>query len=318
MPTALKIAVLAGGSSAEAEVSRSSAGGIASALRTWGHEVVVIELDRELVGALRAVDPDVVFPMLHGPPGEDGTVQGLLAMLGMPFVGSGVQGSAAAMDKYLAKALFRAAGLPVVDDVLIAPETDSEAAAERIRTAIGDRVVIKPRRQGSALGVTLLPNGGNLVQPLREALGYGGGALVERHVTGTEATVGVLDEHGADAVPLPVTEITVADGEWYDFDNRYTPGKSEHIIPARLPETRLRELEDYAVRAHRCLGLRDFSRADFIVGDSVWLLEVNALPGMTSTSLFPDACRAAGIDFAEMAERLALSALRRGPDRTEQ
>ncbi len=318
MSNALKIAVLAGGNSAEAEVSRSSAGGIAAALRTWGHEVVVIELDRELVGALRALDPDVVFPMLHGPPGEDGTVQGLLAMLGMPFVGSGVQGSAAAMDKYLAKALFRAAGLPVVDDVLIAPETSPEAAAERVLTEIGDRVVIKPRRQGSALGVTLMPRGGDLVPPLREALEYGGGALVERHVAGAEATVGVLDEHGADMLALPVTEITVADGEWYDFDNRYTPGKSEHIIPARFPETRLGELEDYALRAHRCLGLRDFSRADFIVGDSVWLLEVNALPGMTSTSLFPDACRATGIDFPEMAERLTLSAFRRGPDRIDQ
>lgn len=318
MPSALKIAVLAGGNSAEADVSRSSAGGIAAALRTWGHEVIVIELDRELVGALRALDPDVVFPMLHGPPGEDGTVQGLLAMLGTPFVGSGVQGSAAAMDKYLAKALFRAAGLPVVEDVLIAPGTKPEAAAERIRTELGDRVVIKPRRQGSALGVTLLPCGGDLVQPLREALGYGGGALVERHIAGAEATVGVLDEHGAGEVALPVIEVTVADGEWYDFENRYTPGKSEHIIPARFPEARLRELEDYAVRAHRCLGLRDFSRADFIVGDSVCLLEVNALPGMTTTSLFPDACRAIGIDFAEMAERLALSALRRGADRTEQ
>ena len=213
MANALKIAVLAGGNSAEAEVSRSSAGGIASALRTWGHEVTVIELDRELVGALRALDPDVVFPMLHGPPGEDGTVQGLLAMLGMPFVGSGVQGSAAAIDKYLAKALFRAAGLPVVEDVLIAPETDPEAAAERIRSELGDRVVIKPRRQGSALGVTLLPQGGDLVQPLREALEYGSGALVERHVAGAEATVGVLDEHGAGEVALPVIEVTVADGE---------------------------------------------------------------------------------------------------------
>ena len=318
MATALRIAVLAGGNSAEAEVSRSSAGGIAAALRAGGHEVAVIELDRELVNALRAFAPDVVFPMLHGPPGEDGTVQGLLAMLGLPFVGSGVQGSAAAMDKYLAKALFRAEGLNVAGDVLVAPGASAEAAAEAATDKLGERAVVKPRRQGSALGVTLLPDGGDLVEPLREALEFGSGALVERYQVGREATVAVLDEHGRPPIALPVIEITVASGEWYDYDNRYTPGKSEHIVPAEFPQDCLDELADAALRAHRCLGLRDLSRADFVVGDDgIYLLEVNALPGMTATSLYPDACRAVGIDFAELAERLVLSALRRGPERTE-
>ena len=318
MATPLRIAVLAGGNSAEAEVSRSSAGGIAAGLRTWGHEVDVIELDRELVSALRAFAPDLVFPVLHGPPGEDGTVQGLLAMLGLPFVGSGVQGSAAAMDKYVAKALFRAEGLPVADDVLIAPGISAEQAADTVFGELGDRVVIKPRRQGSALGVTLLPDGGDLVAPLREALEYGGGALVERFETGREATVAVLDEPGREAIALPVIEITVAKGEWYDYDNRYTPGKSQHIVPADFPSACLEQLADAALRAHRCLGLRDLSRADFVVADDdIYLLEVNTLPGMTATSLYPDACRTVGIDFAELAERLALSALRRGPERTE-
>lgn len=318
MATALRIAVLAGGNSAEAEVSRSSAGGIATGLRTWGHEVDVIELDREVVNALRAFAPDVVFPVLHGPPGEDGTVQGLLAMLGLPFVGSGVQGSAAAMDKYVAKALFRAEGLPVAEDVLFAPGVPAEEAADVVFERLGDKVVIKPRRQGSALGVTLLPDGGDLVGPLREALEYGGGALVERFETGREATVAILDEHGREALALPVIEITVAKGEWYDYENRYTPGKSQHIVPAEFPTACLEQLADAALRAHRCLGLRDLSRADFVVGDDdIYLLEVNTLPGMTATSLYPDACRAVGIDFAELAERLALSALRRGPERTE-
>ena len=316
MPTSLRIAVLAGGNSAEAEVSRSSAGGIAQALRTCSHEVAVIEIDRELVSALRAFAPDVVFPMLHGPPGEDGTVQGLLAMLGLPFVGSGVQGCAAAMDKYVAKALFRAEGLKVVEDVLIAPGASADAAAELVHDQLGERVVVKPRRQGSALGVTLLPEGGDLVGPLREALEFGGGALVERFVTGREATVGVLDEHGRDPVALPVIEITVASDEWYDYDNRYTPGKSQHIVPAGFPQPCLDRMADMALRAHRCLGLRDLSRADFVVGEDIHLLEVNALPGMTATSLYPDACRAVDVEFAELAERLTLSALRRGPERT--
>ena len=309
----MKVAVLAGGASAEAEVSRSSAAGVAKALTTRGHDVVTTEADAGLVDALRAFGPDVVFPMLHGPPGEDGTVQGLLAMLGLPFVGSDVRGCALAMDKHVAKALFRAESLPVADDVLVAPGAHPETAARTVVAALGERVVVKPLRQGSALGLTPLPDGGDLVAPLRQALAFGDGALVERFEDGREITVGVLGEHGAAPVPLPVIEIVVAAGEWYDYENRYTPGKSEHVAPD-LPAGRLQTLQQYAVRAHRCLGLRDFSRADFVVGERISLLEVNALPGMTPTSLFPDACRMMGVDFGELADRLVRSALRRGPD----
>ncbi len=309
----MKVAVLAGGDGAEAAVSRSSAAGIAEALEGRGHEVSVVELDAALVDALRDSPPDVVLPMLHGPPGEDGTVQGLLTMLELPFVGSGVLGSAVAMDKHVAKALFRQAGLPVADDVLIEAGAEAEAAARAVAVELGDRVVVKPLRQGSALGVTPLPDGGDLIAPLREALAFGDGVLVERFHAGREITVGVLDEHGAQPLALPVIEIVVAAEEWYDYTNRYTPGRSEHVIPAPLPNGQLQELERLAVRAHQCLGLRDLSRADFIVGDDgIWILEVNALPGMTPTSLYPDACRAIGIDFGELAERLAESALRRG------
>lgn len=309
----MKIAVLSGGTSVEADVSRSSAAEVAKALTTHGHAVVTIEADAGLVDALRSFGPDVVFPMLHGPPGEDGTVQGLLAMLGLPFVGSDVRGCALAMDKHVAKALFRAANVPVADDLLIAAGSDARAAAEQVVARLGERVVVKPLRQGSALGLTPLPDGGDLVAPLRQALAFGDGALVERFEDGREITVGVLDEHGAAPVALPVIKVVVAAGEWYDYENRYTPGKSEHVAPD-LPADRLHTLQRYAVQAHRCLGLRDFSRADFVVGDRIHLLEVNALPGMTSTSLFPDACRRMGVDFGELADRLAHSALRRGPD----
>ena len=315
--------MLAGGSSAEAEVSQSSAAGVATALRERGHRVDVVEVDDGLIDKLRALAPDVVFPMLHGPPGEDGTVQGLLAMLGLPFVGGGVLGCAVAMDKHVAKALFRAEGLTVADDILIAAGSDPAEAADRVHARLGSRVVVKPLRQGSALGLTPLPNGGDLVAPLREALAFGDGVLVERYVLGKEITVGVLDEHGSEAVALPVIEIAVAEGEWYDYRNRYTPGRSEHRVPNLAP-AELEALQRMALRAHRCLGLRDLSRADFVVGDApaggrtprmeAVLLEVNALPGMTPTSLYPDACRSLGLDFGELAERLAESALRRGPD----
>ena len=310
----LTVAVLAGGDSAEATVSRSSAAGVAAALERRGHRCHTVEVAADLAEQLRAIAPDVVFPMLHGPPGEDGTVQGLLAMLGLPFVGSGVQGCATAMDKHVAKALFRAEGLPVADDVLVAADSDAGCAAQAVAAKLGCRVVVKPRRQGSALGLTPLPNGGDVAGALRTALAFGEGALVERHVPGREITVGVLHEHGQPPEALPVIEIAVAEGEWYDYRNRYTPGRSEHRQPT-LPAAQLAELQALAVRAHLCLGLRDLSRADFVVGDLICLLEVNTLPGMTPTSLYPDACRAHGIDFEELAERLVRSALRREADR---
>ena len=312
----MKVAVLAGGSSAEAEVSQSSAAGVAAALQERGHEAHIVEADRNLIDRLRALKPDVAFPMLHGPPGEDGTVQGLLAMLGLPFVGSSVQGCAVAMDKHVAKALFRAEGLPVADDILIAADDDPAEAAARIEAYLGDRVAVKPLRQGSALGLTPLPNGGDLIAPLREALAFGDGVdgvLVERYVAGREVTVGVLDVYGAPPLALPAIEIAVAQGEWYDYRNRYTPGRSEHRVP-NLPPAHLAELEQLALRAHRCLGLRDLSRTDFIVGTETVVLEVNTLPGMTPTSLYPDACRMLGMDFGDLTERLAQSALQRGPD----
>ena len=308
----MKVAVLAGGSSPEADVSRSSAAGVAAALQARGHQADIVDVDGHLVDRLRALEPDVVFPMLHGPPGEDGTVQGLLAMLGLPFVGSGVQGCAVAMDKHVAKALFRAEGLPVADDLLIAAGSDPAEAAAHVEARLGASVVIKPLRQGSALGLTPLPNGGDLIAPLREALAFGDGVLVERYVLGKEITVGVLDVYGGQARALPVIEIAVAKGEWYDYRNRYTPGRSEHRAPS-LPPRQLDELQQLALRAHRCLGLRDLSRADFIVGDETVVLEVNTLPGMTPTSLYPDACRQLGIDFGQLTERLAQGALRRGP-----
>lgn len=308
--------MLAGGNSAEASVSRSSAAGVARALESRGHAVTVVEVDGALTGTLHEVAPDVVFPVLHGPPGEDGTIQGLLTMLGLPFVGSDVRGCAAAMDKHVAKALFRAAGLPVADDVLVEAGTPVAVAESRTAAVFGSPhpgVVVKPLRQGSALGVTPVPAGEALEAPLKEALAFGDGVLVERFMPGKEITVGVLDEQGREPIALPVIEIAVAAGEWYDFVNRYTPGKSEHIIPPDLPGATLHALQDMALQAHRCLGLRDLSRADFVVGDDICLLEVNNLPGMTPTSLYPDACKAVGISFGSLADRLVQSALRRGP-----
>lgn len=312
--TVFNVAVLMGGPSAEAAVSRVSAAEVAKGLEAAGHRTTVIELDRHCAARLLELAPDVVFPALHGPPGEDGTVQGFLEMLGLPYVGSGVHGSAMAMDKSLAKVAFRRAGLPVAEDLVVDPACAVAEAAAHVRRTLGDRVVIKPLRQGSALGITRLPNGGDLEGPLRDALGFGHGVLVEPYVSGREITVGVLDLHGREAVVLPVIEIRTASDEWYDYTNRYTPGRSQHVLPAPLPEPVLADLQRIALDAHRALGMRDLSRADFLVtdGDDIVLLEVNSLPGMTPTSLFPEGAAAIGMAFPRLMDALVRSAQARG------
>jgi len=307
------VAVLMGGPSAEAEVSRASAKEVATALKHRGHRAELLELDHATAEHLARLSPQAVFPALHGPPGEDGTVQGFLEILGYPYVGSGVHGSAVAMDKALAKAVFRDHDLPVADHIQLACDADAAAAAAEVESRFGSRVVVKPMGQGSAIGVTPLANGGDVLSALESALSYGGGALVEPYVLGREITVGVLDLEGESAQALPVIEIRTAGDQWYDFHNRYTVGSSEHIIPAPLSDKTNLALQEIALNAHRSLGLKDLSRADFIVTDSddIVLLEVNTLPGMTPTSLFPDGARAIGISFPELMERLVASALRR-------
>jgi D-alanine-D-alanine ligase len=308
-----RVAVLMGGPSAEAEVSRASAREVAAALQQRGHDAQLLELDDNTANTLAQLQPDVVFPALHGPPGEDGTVQGFLEILGYPYVGSDVHGSAVAMDKALAKAVFAEHKLPIAEHLVLAADAHPDEAVARIESELGDRVVVKPLGQGSAIGVTPLPNGGDLLPAVTAALSYGGGALIEPYVMGREITVGVLDLNGHEPVPLPVIEIRTASDQWYDYHNRYAQGASEHIIPAQLTDATNKTLQQIALSAHQALGLKDLSRADFIVSDSeeIVLLEVNTLPGMTPTSLFPDGARAIGISFPELMEKLVISALAR-------
>ena len=307
------VAVLMGGPSAEAEVSRNSAREVAAALKLAGHTAELVELDHQVTGHLMTLQPDVVFPALHGPPGEDGTVQGFLEILGLPYVGSDVHGSAIAMDKAIAKAVFKRADLPVADDLLFAADSSVADAERAILERFGARVVIKPLRQGSAIGVTPIANGGDLTAGLRAALALGDGVLVEPYVLGREITVGVLDLEGHAAEALPVIEIRTATDEWYDYRNRYAQGGSEHIIPAPLGAELNDLLQRIAIDAHLALGLRDLSRADFIVTDrdEIVLLEVNTMPGMTPTSLYPDGARAINIEFHELMDKLVVSAMAR-------
>ena len=308
------IAVICGGPSKEADVSRSSAREVVKALESVGARVASFELDHDLTRKLLASTVEVVFPVLHGSPGEDGTVQGYLDILGLPYVGSGVHASASAMDKSLAKAIFGRAGLPVCRDLVFGPRARATDAAKLTRATLGDRVVVKPLKQGSAIGVTPVMNGGDLVAPFELALSFGDGALVEPFVLGREVTVGVLDLEGEAPRAFPPIEIKTPTGTWYDFKHRYTVGESEHLIPANVSAAVRAKLERVAIDAHVALGCSDLSRADFIVADDdeIVLLEVNTLPGMTPTSLYPDGARAIGLSFAALMEALVESAVRRG------
>lgn len=311
MTRELTVAVLMGGPSAEAVVSRNSATQIIDALQQKGHLAHPIELDNNLANALAALQPDVVFPALHGPPGEDGTVQGFLEISGYRYVGSNVRGSALAMDKHVAKLICSQHDLPVLPDKVVNQGEDIEKVALIIQQTMGSSLVIKPLNQGSAIGITPLPNGGDLVAALQKALPFGA-CLVEPFLIGKEVTVGVLERRDG-LLAHPVIEISTEDGQWYDYDNRYTAGQSDHIIPARLDSLTLTRLQEIALTAHRALGLRDLSRADFIVADDgqIALLEVNSLPGMTPTSLYPDGAQHLGYSFAELIDLLVTQATQR-------
>jgi len=312
------VAVVCGGPSAEAEVSRSTGECITEALRETYESVSLMELEEFVSDGLGATVADVVFPAFHGPPGEDGTFQGFLEIHGLPYVGCGVLASACGQDKVVAKQLFRVRDLPVADDVVVHRREGAASGAERARSALGDDVVVKPSSQGSALGVVFGDDLVDLESAIEQAFVYGHRVLVERRVRGTEITVAVLEkEEGPEA--LPVVEITTPEGSWYDYEHRYTPGLSEHIVPAPLPEEQYGRTQEVSVGAFEALECRDLSRVDLVVpedGEPV-ILEVNTMPGMTPTSLYPDAARAAGIPFEELVVLFVERAWarRRGTDR---
>jgi D-alanine-D-alanine ligase len=276
-----------------------------------------------LPAELEARRVDVVFPVTHGPLGEDGCLQGLLEVLDLPYVGSGVLASALGANKPEAKLLFRDAGLPVADGVLVARGQDLALRSRAIRAVLGQAVVVKPAAGGSAIGVTRVrvddPDA-VLQGALASSLANDPRALVERFVPGLEVTCGVLEDGHGQATALPPTLIQSKASDWYDFTSRYRAGGSEHRCPAPLASSVSARVQDVAVRAHRAIGARDLSRVDFVVPsadhpDGVTLLEINTLPGMTATSLFPEAAQVAGISFSRLCDGLVQRALAR-PRRT--
>ncbi len=291
-----RVAVLYGGISAEREVSLSSGRQVIAALRAEGFDVTPVEVGPDLRTTLAALDPkpDAVFNALHGRFGEDGAIQGVLDWLGIPYTHSGVRASALAMDKAAAKAVFAAAGLPVAKGrVIDIAELDAADPLPR-------PYVVKPLNEGSSVGVSIMREGGNSRAAVLEGWRYGPQAMVEEYIPGRELTVGVMGGRA-----LTVTEIAPRHG-FYDYDAKYADGGSSHIVPAVLPAETTAQAMDVAVAAHRALGCRGASRADFRYDDTqgapgrLVLLEVNTQPGLTPTSLLPEQAAHAGIGFGAL------------------
>jgi D-alanine-D-alanine ligase len=308
----VRVAVLKGGRSLEREVSLRSGANAGAALRRLGHDVLDVDPDQHLVRTLRAERPDAAFIALHGKGGEDGTVQELLEILEIPYTGPGVLACGRAMDKVVAKAHFAAAGLPTPPAYAFSQDAFRELGAAEaipdILERLGLPIMVKPASQGSALGIALVREPGQVSAALMSALAYDDRVLLERFVAGRELAVSVLGT--ADPWALPVVEAIPREREFYDFEARYTPGLTELESPARLSDPTAQEAARIALECYRALGCRGFSRVDMILDgeERLWVLEINAIPGMTDTSLLPKAAEAAGLGFDEVVERILAEA----------
>jgi D-alanine-D-alanine ligase len=331
----MKIAVLFGGTSEERDVSIASAAQIIPVLRRLGHDVFAVDTatgrlppadEQKLLTAGVAPEPpsstvmadmrgratalspaafdiratDVVFLALHGGSGEDGRIQSMLDLAGLSYTGSNHIASAAAMDKDMSKRLFRSVDVPTADWLM------SPTSVDAVSAKLGWPVVVKPNKQGSTVGLTVVRESSQLAGAIERAHAFDSEVMIEKFVPGREFTVGILD-----GVALPVGEI-IAPGEVFDYQAKYQKGGAREVFPADIPVAESKTMQEYAVRAHSVLKLGSYSRIDFRRDSAgrFWCLEANSLPGMTATSLLPQAAKAAGIDFAELLDRICKGAVK--------
>jgi D-alanine-D-alanine ligase len=338
----MKIAVLMGGTSAERDVSLASGAGVVSGLKAAGHDVIPIDTARgykalkmeevkqisqvkaqppsieelaKYAGELtiKAINPadlrgvDVVFIILHGGAGENGTIQALLDLACIPYTGSGVLASALAMDKYMSKQIFLANNIPTPDFFIVdrdeKPTNDS--IDKKIRQGVGYPAIIKPNCQGSSVGLSFVKDVSELAIAVELGFRYDSRLLIEKYIAGREFTVSVLGDE-----PLPLVEI-VPEGGLYDYEHKYIAGKTNKVCPVNLPEDLQKMIQTIGINAFRALGCRGFGRVDcrLAENDQPYCLEVNTLPGMTATSLVPKAARVAGMEFPQLLERICRIAI---------
>ncbi len=315
MPKKLHIALVAGGVSGERAVSLSGAASVEKALDSEKFMVQRYDPATDLARlAGDAPEIDFAFILLHGLFGEDGTMQGFLDLLGVPYQGSGVLGSAIAMDKQLAKELYALSGLPVADSIILTSRDQIDAAA--LGQRFGLPVVVKPVHEGSSLGLSLAQTEQELLAGIERALSHDSHVMVERYIKGRELTVGVLGNNELEA--LPVIEI-VPDKKFsfFDYDAKYLPGATEEICPAPVDDAITSLAQQHAVAAHKALRLRGYSRTDMILAADgcLYLLETNTIPGMTATSLMPQAAAVHGLAFPQFLERLVALGMEDRPKR---
>jgi len=306
--TKLRLALIAGGNSAEREVSLNSGEQVYQALNKSKYDISRYDPKDDLERLARdAANLDVALVIMHGRGGEDGALQGMLDLLGLPYQGSGVLGSALAMNKELSKMLYQQAGLKVSRALFL---NRGEALDLRgIEAQLGLPVVIKPVNEGSSIGITKAGTLEELERGLAAAFGHDRRVLVEEFLDGVEVTGGVLGN--AELTALPLVEIVPSEQyDFFDYEAKYKPGASREICPARLDEATTRKAQEISLTAHRALHCRGYSRTDMIVRDGdIYVLETNTIPGMTATSLFPQAARAAGLEFPQLLDRLIELAL---------
>jgi D-alanine-D-alanine ligase len=308
-----RVLVLAGGLSHERDVSLRSGRRVADALRDVGCDVVVRDVDEELLDVVRSDRIDVVWPLLHGASGEDGSVRDVLDLVGVPYVGSSARSCRLSWNKPVAKGVARDAGLETPAFVALPHGTFRELGASRVLSAIVDRLglplVVKPATGGSALGASAVRSADALPRAMVDCFAYGDVALVEQHVEGVEVAVSIVDLPEGPLV-LPPVEI-VPDGGLYDYDARYTAGATTFYCPARLTPEAMEAVRSMALTAHQAFGLRHVSRTDLIVDATgrPWFLEVNVAPGMTETSLLPQSVEAAGLKPGAVYRQLVEAAL---------
>jgi len=297
-----KVAVLMGGRSSEREVSLMTGKQIANALAGKGYDVREIDSAENLIKDIKDFSPDVVFIALHGKYGEDGTIQGLLEILGFPYTGSGVLASALCMDKVTSKKILLYEGIPT-PPFRIVTAGDVSATTRELIQELGLPLVVKPSREGSSFGVSIVKKAEELEQAITEACKYDRSIFAEKFIDGTEVTASILGTKNPRVLPL--LEIVPERG-FYDYTAKYSPGMSQHIIPARIPPEVTRKAEKLALQTYQALGCRQFARVDLMINSegSPFVLEVNTIPGMTKTSLLPDSAKAAGISFQELVSLL--------------
>ena len=293
-----KIGVLYGGTSSEREISLKSGKAVVNALKKLKLKAVAIDVDKNAAEKIRKEKIDIAYIALHGPVGEDGTIQGMLEVMGIPYTGCGVFASSASMNKSISKDLFKCAGV-------LTPDWFVLKKFEMIPEIKRYPVVVKPVGQGSAIGISIVKKASEFAAAAKKAFKYGDEIIVEQFIKGKEITIGVLD---GDA--LPVIEI-VPKGKFYDFKSKYAKGGSKHIIPARISKNAYNHAQYNAEKVYKSLKCRAVCRVDMIVDQNgkAWVLENNTVPGMTETSLLPDAARACGISFEELVLKIIESSL---------